>query len=234
MSHVNAEYLHELQELQPMTPKRAALDANELHTSLRWSPFEIGGGGEDAERRKVLDKIRDAFSSLCTFKRLFSCWPCGQVDQVCEEQALWHLRQFHDRFLAVPLVLPHFTAEVHCIIYLLCKIFNAWNNEKDHGVNTFPSTDIASEVISTIFETLHDSHMSLHPDSETLEHRGICTSRNLDFVCRVEDEQSLLRSTKRDMGLARQSGYLGDLAPSILPQEPPTPNPFLRVRLQYP
>jgi hypothetical protein len=54
-------------------------------------------------------------------------------------QALWNLREFHDRFLNLPLVLPHFTVDVHCIACLLRKIFNAWDNEKDYGVTTFPS-----------------------------------------------------------------------------------------------
>ncbi|TVU00370.1 hypothetical protein EJB05_54191, partial [Eragrostis curvula] len=293
MSIVEGEYLHELQELQPLVPERAALYANELHISLRWTPFEIGG--EDTERRKVLDKIRDAFSSLCTFKAL----PAGLVDKLirnwefimglgnqgnsmgrfdiislslyvelaevcmfddtsvvlplirayiwdklnnnspeedlddegdrdaadsgdcddvllgesffankvpytdsylhyeicgteeCENtslslsnisnlstletesasmdsglgsiphitseephflNALCNLRQFHDRFLAVPLVLPHFTVEVRCIIFLLCKIFNAWNNEKYHGVNTFPSD------VRTAFNDILNEH----------------------------------------------------------------------------
>ena len=39
----------------------------------------------------------------------------------------------------MPLVLPHFTVEVHCIVCILRKLFNAWDNEKDHGVTTFPS-----------------------------------------------------------------------------------------------
>ncbi|RLM69328.1 hypothetical protein C2845_PM17G12770 [Panicum miliaceum] len=47
--------------------------------------------------------------------------------------------EFHDRFLNMPLVLPHFTVELHCIVCLLRKIFNAWDNEKDYGVTTFPS-----------------------------------------------------------------------------------------------
>lgn len=54
-------------------------------------------------------------------------------------QALWHLREFHDRFLNMPFVLPHFTVEAHCIVCLLRKIFNAWDTDKDYGVTSFPS-----------------------------------------------------------------------------------------------
>ncbi|RCV38842.1 hypothetical protein SETIT_8G174700v2 [Setaria italica] len=118
-------------------------------------------------------------------------------------RALWHLREFHDRFLNMPLVLPHFTVEVHCIACLLGKVFNAWDNEKDYGVTTFPSdvrtafsdilnernlfgkegVNIASEIVSTIFESLHKSHASLQSDNATFEHRAISTTRCLDYVC---------------------------------------------------
>ncbi|KAL6654896.1 hypothetical protein ACP70R_008361 [Stipagrostis hirtigluma subsp. patula] len=128
-------------------------------------------------------------------------------------RALWHLKQFHDRFLKLPLVLPHFTVEVHCIVCILRKIFNAWDNQKDHGVDTFPGdvetafsdilneqnicmkagANIASEIISTIFELLHKlhtpldfetkRHTSLDSDKPTLEYRAMCRSRCSDFVC---------------------------------------------------
>ncbi|PAN43029.2 hypothetical protein PAHAL_8G223000 [Panicum hallii] len=118
-------------------------------------------------------------------------------------RALWHSREFHDRFLNMPLVLPHFTIEVHCIVCLLRKIFNAWDNDKDYGVTTFPSdvrtafsdilndrnlfgkegVNIVSEIVSTIFGALHKSHASLHSDNPTFEHQAISTTRCLDFVC---------------------------------------------------
>ncbi|CAD6256514.1 unnamed protein product [Miscanthus lutarioriparius] len=330
VSHVEGEYIDELQELQPLMPKRAALDSEELQYSLKWTSFEMGE--EDVERRKNLDRIKDVFSGLNTFKALSvglvdkvkfarsrskkplpycipSCvtsldsmeiqrldkpldqlynhlsrgWEFVRIlgdegknkegrsdiislvqdgtllsldaekvasrtkDGSCEEdalfrwllnfleedklnnsagedsqdggdknavnngdgldnlheeslfedkipdidsdmrftisrtdecensslsqsdssnfstleaesssidsgvgsvlhitaegllflnvtlRALWHLREFHDRFLDMPLVLPHLTVEVHCIICLLRKTFKAWDNEKDYG-----------------------------------------------------------------------------------------------------
>ncbi|KAG2558564.1 hypothetical protein PVAP13_8NG275100 [Panicum virgatum] len=74
--HVEGEYIHELQELQPLMPKRAALDADEFQFSLKWTPFELGE--EDPERRRNLDKIKEVFSCLNTFKAL----PVGLMDKV--------------------------------------------------------------------------------------------------------------------------------------------------------
>jgi hypothetical protein len=76
VSHVEGEYIDELQELQPLMPKRAALDSEELQYSLKWTPFEMGE--EDAERRRNLDRIKDVFSGLNAFKAL----PVGLVDKV--------------------------------------------------------------------------------------------------------------------------------------------------------
>ncbi|KAF8700150.1 hypothetical protein HU200_034520 [Digitaria exilis] len=118
-------------------------------------------------------------------------------------RALWHLRDFHDRFLNMSFVLPHLTVEAHCIVCLLRKIFNAWDTDKEYGVTSFPSdvrtafsdilnemnlfgkerVNIASEIVSTIFDALHKSHASLHSDNPALEYRAISTARYLDFVC---------------------------------------------------
>ncbi|TVU25163.1 hypothetical protein EJB05_27648, partial [Eragrostis curvula] len=106
----------------------------------------------------------------------------GSIPHITSEEphflnALCHLRQFHDRFLAVPLVLPHFTVEVHYIICLLCKIFNAWNNEKYHGVNTFPS-----DVRTAFNDILNEHNISGKAGTNialTLEYRGISTSNDL-------------------------------------------------------
>lgn len=43
--------------------------------------------------------------------------------------------------------------------------------------------NIASEIVSTIFDALHKSHASLHSDDPDLEHNLISTARCLDFVC---------------------------------------------------
>lgn len=43
--------------------------------------------------------------------------------------------------------------------------------------------NIASEIVSTIFETLHKSHASLQSDNASFEHRAISATRCLDFVC---------------------------------------------------
>lgn len=67
-------------------------------------------------------------------------------------QALWHLKEFHDRFLDMPLVLPHLTVEVHCIICLLRKTFKAWDNEKDYGVTNFPHD------VGTAFSDILNEH----------------------------------------------------------------------------
>ena len=69
-------------------------------------------------------------------------------------QALWHSREFHDRFVNMPLVLPHFAVEVHCIVCILRKLFNAWDNEKDHGVTTFPS-----DVRTAFSDILNDQNL---------------------------------------------------------------------------
>lgn len=43
--------------------------------------------------------------------------------------------------------------------------------------------NIASEIVSTIFDAFHKSHASLHSDNPALEYRAISTARYLDFVC---------------------------------------------------
>ncbi|KAJ1276153.1 hypothetical protein BS78_05G192300 [Paspalum vaginatum] len=118
-------------------------------------------------------------------------------------RALWHLREFHDRFLNMPVVLPHFTDEVHCITCLLRKTFNAWDNENNYGVPTFPSDvaaafsdilnerkffgkeglNITSEIVSTILESLHKAHTSSCSDKDNFEHQAISATRCTDFVC---------------------------------------------------
>ncbi|KAG0530459.1 hypothetical protein BDA96_05G188200 [Sorghum bicolor] len=141
-------------------------------------------------------------------------------------RALWHLREFHDRFLDIPLVLPHLTAEVHCIICLLRKTFKAWDNEKDYGVTTFPhdvgtafsdilnehnifgkeGINIASEIISTILETLHKSHTYSHFYNANIEHRLISTSRGFDLVCVAHNVFGLpIREQKKCICLNKSS-----------------------------
>lgn len=66
--------------------------------------------------------------------------------------------------------------------------------------------NIASEIISTILETLHKSHASLHSYNETIEHQLISTTRCLDHVCVAHNVFGLpIREQKKCICLGESS-----------------------------
>jgi hypothetical protein len=77
VSHVEGEYIHELLELQPLMPKRATLDTEEVQYSMKWTPFNEMGE-EDSDRKKDVDKIKEVFSCLSTFNAL----PVSLMDKI--------------------------------------------------------------------------------------------------------------------------------------------------------
>jgi hypothetical protein len=66
--------------------------------------------------------------------------------------------------------------------------------------------NIASEIISTILETLHKSHTSLHSYNANIEHQLISTSRCFDLVCVAHNVFGLpIREQKKCICLNKSS-----------------------------
>lgn len=76
----------------------------------------------------------------------------------------------------------------------------------EHNLFGKEGMNIASEIISTILETLHKSHTSLHSYNANIEHQLISTSRCFDLVCVAHNVFGLpIREQKRCICLNKSS-----------------------------